>query len=76
MKVGKADRHDPAGLAMTDPMKVGLDGGGGAEGVVDDVIDDVAGGVVDAAGFADFGLSSTLAMPLGVRRMTLPRNCS
>jgi len=37
----------------------------GAEGVVDDVIDDIAGGVVDAAGFADFGLFFDLGDAFG-----------
>ena len=37
----------------------------GAEGVVDDVIDDVAGGVVDAAGFANFGLFFDLGNAFG-----------
>lgn len=37
----------------------------GTEGVVDDVVNDVAGGVVDAAGFADFGLFFDLGDAFG-----------
>jgi hypothetical protein len=47
-----------------------------AHGLADDVVDDVGGGVVDAAGLRTSGFSSTLAWPPAVRRMTLPRKRS
>ena len=44
--------------------------------VLDDIVNDVARGIVDPPALRTSGFSSTFACPPGVRRMTLPRNCS